>query len=252
MSIFWIKKQGIDLRRIFLNNLDNHNEWYELGPENREFHHLKNVLRGRIGDSFEVFNGKGLTGVGTVKNINRNRIKLNVTDFKEVSESRSKIDIAVSIVKTHNFSVILNSMMQLGVNRIYPVISEYSYIKKFSENKIEKWNNILIDAAKQCRNNYLTFIDKVYTIDEILSFDYSCKILFNSKYGKNIKNIEESICNSENILVVIGPEGGFSESELEKFQENEFFNIKLETNILRTETGATVTVGVLKYITEEM
>ena len=240
------------MRRVFLNNLDKNIEYYEVDYKNREFHHLRNVLRCKVNDVFEVFNGKGLTGVGIVEDIAKSKIAFKVYDFKFFPENESKINIAVGIIKPQNFNLILSAMVQIGVNKIYPFTSEYSYIKNFPENKVEKWNNILIDAAKQSGNNYLTFIDKIYTIYEVLSFDYPCRILFNSKGGDSFHSVRNSICTEEKVLVCIGPEGGFSDLELDKFRKNGFYNIKLKSNILRTETGALAIVSILKFIIGEI
>jgi len=241
------------LRRIFLPNLKNSQILYVIDESSSEFHHIKNVLRGTQGDIFEVFNGKTLTARGEIKDISKRSITIECSLFNEVEGSNFKTDIAVSIIKPENFTTILNSAVQLGINNIYPFVSEYSYLKNFSIDKIDKWNRTIIEASKQSRNNFIHFIEKIYTFNDILSLDYLFKIYFNSKDGVSIYQL--STTNNDKTLqklIVVGPEGGFSDNEINLFNTHNFTPIKLSTNTMRTEVASIVTISIIKYISGEL
>ena len=181
----------------------------------------------------------------------KNFLKLKIESFFNLDFNKSKIDIAIPIIKHNPFNFILKSLVQLNINKIFPYFSEYSISKKFSKSKIEKWNNILIESSKQSRNNYINYIDNIYNFHSIARLEYPLKLCFDNLSDFPINKIE-NIGKNSRILLLIGPEGGFSHFETDLLKENNFTFVKLNSNILRSEIAVISTVTIIKFLIGEL
>ena len=138
----------------------------------------------------------------------------------------------------------IQKAVELGVKNIIPVISEFSNVRIGSHsghNKLTHWQNIIISATEQCGRNYLTTIEKPMSFVEWLGLETSKTRLILHPDGEqsmsNIKLLENDL------TLVIGSEGVFSDIELEQAQENGCIAISLGPRILRTETAAICAVS---------
>jgi len=240
------------MRRVFLQNFSKNLKEYELLQKDKEFHHVKNVLRAKKGEKFDIFNGKGTVGIGEIIKINKNIIKFKINSIEEKTLNISKINIAVPVIKPNYFNFILKSLIQLKINKIFPYFSEYSFIKNYPLNRLEKWNQIIIEASKQSGNNHINFIEKIFDFKDITRLSYSQKICFDKSAEFSINNIAEPVKKSENILIAIGPEGGFSGNEINLLKENNFTIVKLNSNILRSEVATITALSIIKFLAGEL
>jgi len=229
----------------YIPELDRGSEKYEISGE--EFHHLKNVLRIKREEKLTGFNGKDLYAELKIEKIEKNKIVVKAKNFHEFKKDYS-ISVAIPFIKHKNFNFTLKSIQQLGVKKIFPYISERSVTKRVEKEKIEKWNKILIESAKQSRNYYIPFIENIYTIENLLEEkDFKYKFVFYEKGENRIKTVEKG-----DILMITGPEGGFSEREIEILKNNGFVDIKLKGNILRSEIATITTLSILKFLIGEL
>ncbi len=240
------------MRRVFLKDLTNDSKEYTITQQEREFQHIKKVLRAKLREQFEVFNGKGLKGIGEIVELRKNFITFKITSLEEVEVFKSKVNVAIPVIKHNPFNFIMRSLIQLRVNRIIPYISEFSFNKNYPNNKYEKWNQIIIEASKQSGNNHLILFDKIYNLTDVINIESKLKIAFDKSSEKLIKDLDEDIKNSESILIVIGPEGGLSEFEISFLKENNFTICKLDSNVLRSEVATITSISIVKYIAGEI
>ncbi len=232
------------MRNTFIPELVYNKNIYKI--EDEEFHHLKNVCRIKKGESIKGFNGKGFFAILMVKEINKNYLIAEVERYYQ-QEYNYKIKVGVPLIKSKNFNFILKSIQQLGVKKIYPFKSEYSTGKV----KIDKWNKILIESAKQSENFYIPYIENVYDLEFFSKFNCD-KIAFYEK-SNNFFSSNLNFSNKENeVLFIIGPEGGFSKKEINFLRELNFLDFKLKTNILRSETAVIAMLSILKFIKDEI
>jgi len=219
-----------NFRRFYLNNIDEDNIKIPKPLEHRIF----NVLRFKEGDYFELCDGLG--NVFTVL-IDKNKFK--ITEKKFYKEAKINIDIAVSLFKPDRYKIMVEKASELGVNKLLPFISEYTKVYINNKNFLEKLSIVSSEALSQCKTAYILNIDKVKKIQELDLGTYDKVMIFHPG-GEKINTIE--LNNIKNILLVFGPEGGFSETDLKTLNYNTY---NLTNNLLRTETAVIYAVSVV-------
>ena len=234
------------MRNCYIKNLKENFSEYEIVGE--EFHHLKNVLRIKKNEKIIGFNGKGLIGDLTIKEILKDKIIATVKNYKKKTYDYL-ISVGIPVIKQKNFNFILKSVQQLGVKNIFPLISEYSVVSEIDKKKILKWNKILIESAKQSGNFYLPLIEKIYQLEEIKNF-VGERIVFYEKSDNFFSKVKLRTDNE--CLIIVGPEGGFSSEEIDFLKNNGFIDLKLKTNILRSETAVISVLSIIKFIKNEI
>ncbi|MBN1796032.1 MAG: 16S rRNA (uracil(1498)-N(3))-methyltransferase [Sedimentisphaerales bacterium] len=213
-----------------------------------EAHHLINVMRLNSGDKIELFDGKGTLAKATVEKIKSNQVTVAV-DFLQISPESDKprIVIASSIAKSDRFDIMIAKCTELGADRITPVIFERTVKQPKNPKITERWKNITISSAKQCKRLHLPKIDLPLTLSEaleIINADYSdAQILFgdSSKETPSVMDIEID----NDVIVFIGPEGGITDTEVNLLHRFGAKPVRLTDTILRTETAAIALAAIL-------
>ncbi|MCX8058604.1 MAG: 16S rRNA (uracil(1498)-N(3))-methyltransferase [Spirochaetes bacterium] len=244
------------MRHIFLNKIEG--EYFILDGE--KFHHIYNVLRIRkTGENINViFNNKKFETI--IEKINKDHLKLKIIKSEEIYDELPNIDIIIANIDFEKIKLIVEKLSEIGIKKIYLYKSLYSQINKFTENKIEKLKKICCLACEQSGNFFLPQIIQLENIDKFIKNEgnkYNLKFILNEKinYEKNrdlfleyIKKSNNSNNPIENIVYIVGPEGGFCNEEIEYFKKNYFLEVNLGKNILRSETAAISFGFLLKYL----
>lgn len=151
------------------------------------------------------------------------------------NEFQKEVVLAIALINFKNFEFVLQKATELGVTKIIPYISQYCNIdKKIAEKKVNRWNEIIKNAAEQSFRNIIPILEECKKFEQILKLKYENKYLAfeNKKQEKPLSNF------STNSLFIIGPEGGFSSEEVEFAKMHNFKIISLGKRILRSETAA--------------
>ena len=200
-------------------------------------HRLSGVMRYKAGETLKLFNNENnFDYVYVVKELNKKEGYLTFLSKEEnVSSVTQKVNVYAAIVKS-DFDDMIREMVELGVNDIYPIISD-RVIR--TELNYERLNKIIIEASEQCgRVNIpkLSGISKLkdFTLLTSLNICYHTKEVSQENKINNVTQ-EELVKN-----IFIGPEGGWSDSEIEWFLENNFEFKTLKTNTLRAKTAASI------------
>ncbi len=200
-------------------------------------HRLSGVMRYRVGETLKLFNGKdNFDYLYAVRELNKKEGYLTFLSKEEnTSNVTQKINVYAAIVKS-DFDDMIREMVELGVNNIYPIISD-RVVR--TELNYERLNKIIIEASEQCgRVNIpkLSGISKLkdFTLLTSLNICYHTKEVSQENKTNNVTQ-EELVKN-----IFIGPEGGWSDSEIEWFLENNFEFKTLKTNTLRAKTAASI------------
>lgn len=207
--------------------------------DGQELHHLK-VLRLKEGDTIEVNDLNGNVYVGNIIAIEKNRGIIKPLSRLEIKEPELEISLYLCLPnQLSKVDDVLESISQLGVKRFVPVISKRSAVKISDVlKKMEKWDRIAIQSIKQCKRLFPVVVEKPEYLHKIISED-EVKFVFYEKERRNkLKDIE--IKKPKTVSVVIGPEGGFEESEIDFLMERGFLPLSLGENILRLETAIIV------------
>ena len=220
----------------------------EIIIENTKVNKIRNVLRMSKGDEIEVFNGRGISYLAKINNISSKKIVLNFVKYlsQHLNSSKPKIHLAISMVKPSRFEIAVEKTTEIGVHKILPTVTKNTnkIYTKINSNKLKRWKNIAISAAEQCGSNIIpefSPLTDIYKLSKDFSDSTTLKIFFNENNNNLKKNIKQ-ISSYSNILILIGPEGGFSNDEIEFLEKNKFTSQSLGENILRTETAAICSV----------
>ena len=218
--------------------------------------HIKNVLRKQIGDILEICNQQtGTTYKCEIIDLQDDKILTNIIDENDNEENKIQVDIYQGLPKADKMELIIQKSIELGVNAIIPVEMKRCIVKldsKAESKKIERWQKIAESAAKQSGRNFVPEIRNIINIEEIanLTNTYdSIIICYENEKENYIKNELLKLKNKQNakIAVVIGPEGGLEEKEVEYLKQNGASVVTLGNRILRTETVALNLLSIIMY-----
>ncbi|MFH1873671.1 MAG: RsmE family RNA methyltransferase [Pseudomonadota bacterium] len=225
------------------------NETVEIkGPE---AHHIADVLRLKKGDWLILADGQGRSYKSEITEIKGRQVKLKILAEISYKFNNPCPALAFAIIKHDRTEYIIQKAVELGCHHLYPFFSERT-IPKFTTSlgpkKLERWQKIAVEAAKQ---SGLPFIPKV---NASLNFEKLCASF--SKYEKTLlfwegetKNSLESQLSGlkSQVLLIIGPEGGFTKSEVELARKNGASSVSLGSQILRVETAAIASLAIVQY-----
>ena len=215
----------------------------DLGPGEFELtgpeaHHLAVVCRVRQGEEVFLFNGRGEQYLARVLQAAKRSVILNIeTIEKPVREIGYRLEVAVALPKGDRADFLVEKLTELGVTRLIPLQTARSVVHP-RDTKIERLQRQVIEASKQCGRNWLMEIgEMVRWTDFITSSDLPYLKLL-SHPGESLHDVSNS--NSGDVVVAIGPEGGFAEEEVAKACEAGWQKVSLGPRILRIETAAIV------------
>ncbi|MED7819253.1 MULTISPECIES: 16S rRNA (uracil(1498)-N(3))-methyltransferase [unclassified Francisella] len=228
------------------------NDTKNLSISGEYYNYFKNVLRLKKNDLVELFNSLDGNQYKTkISNINNKNIDLEVISSKEIKNENSySINLYQSLIKNENFELVIQKATELGVNNIYPIITEYTnhkFDKKGFDKKLERWNKIAISATEQCGRVFVPKIHAPLNLQDINLNPESLNLTL-CPYSKTINNFEIKIKNSHEFNIFIGPEGGFSENEMEYFEKNNFSMINLGKRILKAETAPINIISIINFL----
>jgi len=211
-----------------------------------ETRHLRDVLRLREGAEIHVFDGEGREFLGAVEKISKSETLLEI--IREITpsalESGLDLTLAIALLKGEKFDLVVQKSVELGVNRIIPLNTKRADVKLTDgEKKLERWRKIALEAAKQSGRAKLLKIEKPIDFKEFVEAESGTRILFAERNGTSFSAIE----TAQQIIAVVGAEGGWEDTEIETAREKGFQIITLGGRILRAETAAISTAAILQH-----
>jgi len=234
------------LPRFFLSDYEYAKGKYYLGDE-RMLKHARKVLRITKGDKVILFDGQGTSYLSEVELLSKEVMITKVLE-KVVEEipDRPHIILAQGLPKAGKIETILRTNTELGVRSFVLFESDYSVVKvkHYDEKKLQRLEKVVQEASRQSVNNFIPEVAPAMRFSELLDLEADYKlILHTDSLGSasiDVKVIKEKIKIDDEILVCIGPEGGFSENEIQEAIDHGFQLVKLNLPVLRTETAGMV------------
>ena len=216
------------------------------------YRHIARALRARVGESLLLIDENQIQYETKIESITSNEILCKVENsYPSKRDLDFDLYLAQSPLRSDAQLTIMEKATELGVRGIYPVITDNCALNKsVLEKKHEKWQKVMFEASKQCERAIIPTCFEPTTLNNVLEKDFdkilvmverSTEISFKHFLKKN------SIKKGEKILVIIGPEGGFSEKEFEYFKAKHLPLISLGDLILKAETAVIVTLGDIVY-----
>lgn len=202
-------------------------------------HYMLNVLRLKAGQAVTVFNGQGGEFSAHLLAADRKQAILALDNFHAIErESSLALTLVQAISKPDHMDLTIQKAVELGVNRIVPIFTDYS--APLDANRVVKrqqhWYNIMINACEQSGRNRIPTLLTAQTLDDWLSQPHdSWALMLNPKGNCHLRDM---LYTQQAITVLVGAEGGLSEREIEVLQTAGYYSVGLGTRVLRTETAA--------------
>ncbi len=220
--------------------------------DGKDYNHIRNVLRMKENDRLLVsYNGK--SDLCKIVSFTADSIVLKVVE-NDFNSTELKLDIVLfqGLPKSDKFELIIQKTVELGVKEIYPVEMKNCVVKlddKKKDSKVSRWQSISEAAAKQSKRNIIPAIKNVINLKSILQVSRDCDLLLvpyeNQEGMDSTLNVLKQIRSGMKIGIVIGPEGGFDKNEIDYLVNGGAVTISLGKRILRTETAAITSVGMI-------
>ena len=208
-------------------------------------HHLVRVRRLRRGDPVEIFDGEGRVWSATVDDASAQACALKIGPLlSETAPPAAPIELAVAVIKGDGMDRMLRAATELGVDGIRPLLSERSQVgREQAASRHEHWRRILISAAEQCRRTHLPELHPAQPFNEFLdqTAPADCLLLRPGAPALPMRLPHRSTS------LLIGPEGGWSESEIERTEQLNVPAFSLGELILRAETAPLAALAALRH-----
>jgi len=213
--------------------------------------HIVRALRVQIGEKLEICDLNGQEYVVEVESLD-DTVLCRVLKKNEVSrESLVKVDLIQGLAKGSKMETIIQKCVELGVRDIVPLNTKRVIVKldsKGEKKKLERWQKIADEAAKQSKRSYLPQIKEMVHINDLPSLldNYDLVIVaYELESSRSLKTILKD--EYKNIAIIIGPEGGFETEEIDLLVNHGVHSTSLGPRILRTETAGMMLLSIIQY-----
>ena len=234
------------MTRIFQPYTINQNSLITL--DDNAFNHLIRVLRMKTGESITLFDGSNQITPAVIHEVNKKTVIVKTANsVLDNRESPLNIHLGQVISRGDKMEFTIQKSVELGVNTITPLLSERCGVKldqERLEKKVQQWQKIVISACEQCGRNIIPSINPVMKLENwCANLTDSLKLNLHPKAEQGINQLP---CDNNNISLLIGPEGGLSNEEINMTHQYQFTDILLGPRVLRTETAALTAITALQ------
>ncbi len=221
--------------QLFYNpDISEDTQEFELSPE--ESKHLQKVLRKKEGDSFHVTNGKGWLFKAVLQKVTPKKILATVESSEKRHRKMHSLHMAVAPTKTNDrFEWFLEKATEIGINEITPIICKRSERKTV---KMERLKKVIQEAMKQSQRTYLPVLHPPVPLEDFLEGPHPGLRFIAHCHEEEKMELKRRIAPDKKITILVGPEGDFTEEEVDLSYEKGFLPVSLGDSRLRTETAA--------------
>jgi 16S rRNA (uracil1498-N3)-methyltransferase len=244
------------MKRFFVEDISAESEHATIAGS--EFRHLKGVLRLTSGAEVSLFNGKGVELLGVVGSLGKHSARIIIKGKKDViGESPVSILLLQGLVKGEKPEFIVQKATELGVREVLFYTTRRTIPLLDSEKarkKLSRWRRVSVEAAKQCGRGVLPEID-ITDFKKAIKCAGQLKILFEKstvtdrkvKDRARVKGVVKRLRSGQRVVLLVGPEGGLSESEVAAAVKEGFRPVSLGPRTLRAETASVAALSIIQY-----
>jgi 16S rRNA (uracil1498-N3)-methyltransferase len=226
------------LKSVYLPDPAVDNDVIEIAGE--EHHHLV-VTRAAPGEKVEVFDGRGKVWACAVMAVGKRATSLKVEGSSTIPQPSIELILGQALIRPAAFESALEKAVEVGVTRIIPFVASRSNVKL---SRSDRWQRVIVEAAKQSKHFYLPVVNEPVPFQTILGVSAASRILFAEQGGRRPL---KSCLQGSPVLYLIGPEGGWTDDELESANRAGFRAVSLRSGILRSETAALVGAALIRH-----
>ena len=205
-----------------------------------ESSHAIKSRRLSVGSSIQLINGRGILAHASISETTKRTVTVLIESLEECDLNYS-LRVATAIPKGDRQKTMVDMLSQLGVTDIIPLRCERS-VSYFKPNMLEKWQRYAIEACKQSQNPWLPRILPEASIEEVL-MDKKSTVIYADSEGQSVLTLNKSL--RDNVTALIGPEGGFTELEMNLLEES-CLPVSFGAHILRTELASVIAASQLR------
>ncbi|MGZ3691860.1 MAG: RsmE family RNA methyltransferase [Pseudobdellovibrio sp.] len=255
--------KGLTMRRYWIEKKSIYNDVVTFKDE--LFHHIFDVCRQAVGHHFEVLTEDSKAYLVEVTSVEKKQAQAKIIEEREIKKlPRPHIHIALSVSRYNVMDAIVEKAVEMGVSSILPFCSEFSFIRRpqnLPDGKLERWNKIVVSATQQSGRGELMKISELVEWSNMLQFINPspknwCLFAYEGTsilgVREHLQSLKKALNDSnqsepENLWIIVGSEGGFSETEVSEMQQLGLNPVTLGSQVLRVETACMTLVSVLKY-----
>jgi 16S rRNA (uracil1498-N3)-methyltransferase len=208
--------------------------------------HLMRVLRARVGEEFDIATGHAVRR-GRITTVKEDRVEFELGEEISAAPS-SEITLLLAVYKFDRMEWAVEKCTELGVSRIVPLISHRtdSHLAAASAKRVERWQRLARQASEQSRRAAPPEIVAPIKLAEALKLKGTLRIvLAESEENIQLRDVLKPDAARNGITLAIGPEGGWTEDELQAFRQAEWISVSLGETILRAETAAIAATAIV-------
>ena len=206
-------------------------------------HYVSKVMRIKKSEVFSLFNSSG-EWEAMILDISKNIVEFNITKQLRQKENSKELWLAFSPIKSNYFNFMIQKATELGVTKFLPIIFDRTIVRKVNKERLEK---VIIEATEQSNRINIPTIEESQSLDSFLN-NNKTDLIFTDLNTTN-KKIDLNQLTSNPTCVIIGPEGDFSEEEREQILNYKGVQpIKINENILRSETAVISALSIINYV----
>ena len=212
--------------------------------------HIGKVLRLREGAHVILFDGNGHAFQASILQLGKTKVDVQLLDAITVNtESPLRIHLGLGISKGERMDYAIQKAVEAGVSEITPLLTEHTVVKLDAQrraSRLQHWQGVIVSACEQCGRDRLPQLHEVTTLsDWAASLRIAHKLVFDADGLASLNDVNTP---PREIAVLIGPEGGLSESEICLAVQHEFKHVRLGPRVLRTETAAVAIIASLQTL----
>ena len=226
------------IRLFYKNNLsDNLNS----NLDRSQSHYISKVMRIKEGESFSLFNDSG-EWEAKINEIKKGIVNFIIVKKLKNSENNSEIWLAFTPIKLNYLNFMIQKATELGVTKFIPILSERTMVRDLNS---ERLNKVIIEASEQSNRIKLPKLEKLIKFKDFIKLYKYTDIVFGDL---NSTNDQIKINKDSPVCILIGPEGDFSENERKEILDlKNVKSLKINKNILRTETAAISIISIISF-----
>ncbi len=226
--------------------------------EGSEASHLRNVIRLKRGDAVGLVDGAGFEYEAVIDRIAAGRVELEIS-ARRVSTGRPSLSLTVAqgFLKEKKMELLVRQLSELGASRFVPFVCERVVARPEARRgafRRERWCRIAVESLKQCRRGDVLAVEEVHGFDEVLALgrEHDLALFFWEDATAPLPPLPDGRPKPASVLAVLGPEGGFSETEARAAAAAGFLPVRLGHRILKAETATVAAAAVVQLLFGEL
>jgi len=214
-----------------------------------ETHHLISVLRLKTGEEIGLLDGKGSVYKAKIAHIKKEGVEVEIVSTRREQPPKTLVYLGQGLLKGKKMDFLFQKATELGVAGFCPFFSRRCITKEKSAHQQDRWQQITIEACKQCGQPFLPQFYPTTDFDAVLTIGqaFGLRLILWEGDCRPLKEVLTQYSPPGSILFLVGPEGGFSPEEVDKARAAGFLPVSLGKLVLRSETAALAMLSILQF-----